>query len=105
MRFPERQRGRDQGDGVTEARRCGFVRRGLEVLRVEAVTSTDPHHRPERLDRSPAHAFTRDAWFLLWEAYCSSSQSSEAAAKLRVRDRAAPFPYGSFPPALPYVTA
>ena len=37
---------------------------GSEVLGAEAVMSEDPHHRPEKLDRSPAprfHTATRDA--------------------------------------------
>lgn len=66
-------------------------------------------HRPEKLDRSPAprfHAYTREAWFLLWEAYSwFAAAFRTAAAKLKAGDRAAPFPTGSFPPALPYVTA
>ena len=82
---------------------------GKEVLGAEAVLSMDPQHRPEKLDRSPAprfHAYTREAWFLLWDAYCSFVAGFRtAAAKLKAGDRAAPFPAGSFPPALPYVTA
>ena len=73
------------------------------------MISVDPQHRPEKLDRSPAprfHAYTREAWFLLWDAYCSFVAGFRtAAAKLKAGDRAAPFPAGSFPPALPYVTA
>ena len=82
---------------------------GREVLGAEAVTSVDPQHRPEKLDRSPAprfHAFTRESWFLLWEAYSLFVAAFRtAAAKLKAGDRAAPFPTGSFPPAFPYVTA
>ncbi|HEY9421651.1 MAG TPA: hypothetical protein VIW92_09565 [Thermoanaerobaculia bacterium] len=82
---------------------------GREILGAEAVTSVDHQHRPEKLDRSPAprfHAYTREAWFMLWEAYSFFVAAFRtAAAKLKAGDRAAPFPTGSFPPALPYVTA
>ena len=82
---------------------------GREVLGAEAVISMDPQYRPEKLDRSPAprfHAYTREAWFLLWEAYSLFVAAFRtAAAKLKAGDRATPFPTGSFPPALPYVTA
>ena len=82
---------------------------GQEVLGAEAVLQVDPQHRPEKLDRSPAprfHASTREAWFVLWEAYSLFVAAFRtAAAKLKAGDRAAPFPAGSFPPALPYVIA
>jgi hypothetical protein len=82
---------------------------GREVLGTEAVLSVDPQHRPEKLERSPAprfHADTREAWFLLWEAYSLFVAAFRTAAnKLKAGDRAVPFPTGSFPPALPYVTA
>jgi hypothetical protein len=82
---------------------------GTEVLGAEAVTLTDPQYRPKTLARSPAprfHAATREAWFLLWEAYSLFVAAFRtAAAKLRAGDRASPFPAGSFPPALPYVSA
>ena len=82
---------------------------GSEVLGAEAVMSKDPHHRPEKLDRSPAprfHTATRDAWRELREAYSAFVAAFRtAAAKLKAEDRASPFPIGSFPPALPFVTA
>ncbi|HEX6899081.1 MAG TPA: hypothetical protein VF789_05180 [Thermoanaerobaculia bacterium] len=82
---------------------------GTEVLGPEAVTSTDPQYRPKTLARSPAprfHAATREAWFRLWDAYSQFVAAFRtAAAKLKAGDRASPFPAGSFPPALPYVSA
>jgi len=83
---------------------------GQEVLGAEAVKAVAPQHRPKKLDRSPApprfHAYTREAWFMLWESYSwFVAAFRTAAAKLKSGDRAAPFPTGSFPPALPYVTA
>ena len=82
---------------------------GSEVRGAEAVMSKDPHHRPEKLDRSPAprfHTATRDAWRELREAYSAFVAAFRtAAAKFKAGDRASPFPIGSFPPALPFVTA
>ena len=82
---------------------------GREVLGAEAVKSVDPQHRPEKLECSPTsqfHTFTREAWFLLWDAYSLFVAAfCTAAAKLKTGDRAVPFPTGSFPPALPYVTS
>ena len=82
---------------------------GSEVLGAEAVMSKDPHHRPEKLDRSPAprfHVATREAWLELRDAYSwFLGAFRTAAAKLKARDRASPFPTGSFPPALPFVAA
>jgi hypothetical protein len=50
----------------------------------------------KKLDRSPApwlHAFTRETWFLLWEAYSLFVVAFRtAASKLKTGDRAAPFP-------------
>ncbi len=45
---------------------------GEPVLGAEAVVSRDPHHRPEKMDRSPAprfHTATEAAWRLLYDAY------------------------------------
>jgi hypothetical protein len=82
---------------------------GSEVLGAEAVMSNDPHHRPEKLDRSPAprfHTATPDAWRELREAYSHFLAAFRTAAdKLKAGDRASPFPIGSFPPALPFVAA
>ncbi|HSG39496.1 MAG TPA: hypothetical protein VLE27_07635 [Thermoanaerobaculia bacterium] len=82
---------------------------GSEVVGAEAVMSKDPHHRPEKLDRSPAprfHTATREAWRELREAYHHFLAAFRTAAdKLKAGDRASPFPVGSFPPALPFVAA
>ena len=82
---------------------------GDQVLGAEAVKSPDPHHRPEKMDRSPAprfHTATESAWRLLYEGYSEFLAAFRtAAAKLKAGNRAAPFPTGSFPPGLPFVTA
>ena len=82
---------------------------GETVLGAEAVVSRDPHHRPEKMDRSPAprfHTATESARRLLYDAYSEFLAAFRvAAAKLKAGDRASPFPRGSFPPGLPFVTA
>ena len=80
---------------------------GTQVLGVEAILSRDPQYRPENLARSPAplvHAATRAARKAFYEAYSwFVGAFRDAAEKLRRGDRAAPFPAGCFPPALPFV--
>ncbi len=77
---------------------------GTQVLGVEAILSRDPRHRPENLARSPAplvHAATRKAFYEAYSWFVGTFR--DAAEKLRRGDRAAPFPAGCFPPALPFV--
>jgi hypothetical protein len=87
----------------------GEEKTGDQVLGAEAVKSQDPHHRLEKMDRSPAprfHTATESAWRLLYEGYSEFLAAFRTAAeKLKAGDRAAPFPTGSFPPGLPFVTA
>jgi putative transposase len=72
-----------------------------------AILAQDPHRQPAKSKKSPAPAFhaasravrkeLREAYALFMAAY------RDAAEKLRVGDRTARFPAGSFPPALPFV--
>jgi hypothetical protein len=82
-------------------------RTGKPVLGVAAILAQDPHYRPAYLDRLPAplfHAATDSMWRTLYVAYAwFVLEFRSAAEKLRAGDRAAPFPPGSFPPALPFV--
>ena len=49
-------------------------------------------------------AASESMWRTLYEAYAwFVAAFRDAAEKLRAGDRAAPFPRGSFPPALPFV--
>ena len=77
------------------------------MLGVKAILSRDPLHRPSSLARSPAprvHAATKAARKAFYEIYAAFvSAFREASEKLRRGDRNAPFPTGSFPPALPFV--
>ena len=97
-------------DLIREIEREARVERratGTECLGAEAVMATDPHHRPEHLDRSPApqfHARRKEVWKAMWEAYAwVVAVYREAAERLRNGDRLARFPEGTFPPSLPFV--
>jgi len=77
------------------------------VVGVEAILAKDPQHRPAKLARSPApllHAFSKAARKAFYEAYSwFVAAFRNAAEALKAGDRNAPFPAGSFPPALPFV--
>jgi hypothetical protein len=81
--------------------------KGLPMLGVEAILAKDPLHRPAALARSPAplvHAATKAVRKAFYDAYAwFVAAFREAAEKPRQGDRNAPFPSGSFPPALPFV--
>ncbi|HEX4962680.1 MAG TPA: hypothetical protein VF173_17725 [Thermoanaerobaculia bacterium] len=77
------------------------------VIGVEAILAMDSQHRPAELARSPApllHTFSKAARVAFYEAYSwFVSAFRKAAEALKAGDRSAPFPAGSFPPALPFV--
>jgi hypothetical protein len=79
----------------------------LVPLGVERILKQRPHDRPRSSKRSSAprfHAVTREARRALRVAYRIFAAAFRRAAKrLRAGDRDAPFPLGSFPPALPFV--
>jgi putative transposase len=80
---------------------------GRPVLGVAAILTQDPQFRPAKLDRSPAprvHAATKAARRFFYEAYAAFVSAFRSATEaLRRGNRDAPFPRGSFPPALPFV--
>ena len=80
---------------------------GASVLGAQAVLSRDPQHRPASLASSSAprvHAATKAARKAFYEIYAAFvGVFREASERLRRGDRNAPFPAGSFPPALPFV--
>jgi REP element-mobilizing transposase RayT len=82
-------------------------RSGSRVLGVKAILAQDPQTRPSRLARSPAplvHAATKAARRMFYELYAEFVSAFRTAAEsLRRGNRDAPFPAGSFPPALPFV--
>jgi hypothetical protein len=76
---------------------------------VEAILRQDPHSLPNHTKKSPApavYAASKAAWQAFREAYSIFlAEFREAAEKLKAGDRVARFPLGSFPPALPFVSA
>ncbi len=80
---------------------------GIPVLGPAAILSQHPYSQPVRSKKSPAprfHAASREARRYLYRLYAEFvAQFREAAERLRAGDRNAPFPLGSFPPALPFV--
>ena len=93
--------------GIEERAATERKRTGRPVLGVKAILAEDPLHRPAHLDRSPAplfHVATQAMWQTLYDAYAwFVAAFRDASEKLRAGDRAARFPAGSFPPALPFV--
>ena len=75
---------------------------------MKEILERDPQHRPEKLSHSPAplvHAATemaRKEFFGMYSWFVAAFQ--DAAKRLRLGDRTACFPAGSFPPALPFVS-
>jgi hypothetical protein len=82
---------------------------GSTVLGAAAVCTQKPFDQPARPKKSPAplfHAFTRRVRRELYEAYhLFLAAFRDAADRLRAGDRTGRFPTGSFPPALPFVSA
>jgi len=82
---------------------------GARVLGVKAILALDPQTRPTSVARSPAplvHAATKAARTLFYEIYAKFVSAFRAAADaLRQGRRDVPFPVGSFPPRLPFVTS
>jgi REP element-mobilizing transposase RayT len=82
-------------------------RLGAHVLGVKAILAQDPQSRPTSIARSPAplvHAATKAARKMFYEIYAEFVSAFRAAAEILRQGRwDAPFPVGSFPPALPFV--
>ncbi len=94
-------------DEIEEAAAVERQRTGKPVLGVAAILAENPQHRPVFRDRSPCPLFltaSYSMWRTLYDAYAwFVLEFRSAAERLRSGDRAAPFPRGSFPPALPFV--
>ncbi len=78
-----------------------------QVAGADAVMEIDPHHRPEKLYRSPApdfHARRKKVRQAMRAAYAwVVAEHRKAAERLRASDRQTRFPEGTFPPRLPFV--
>jgi hypothetical protein len=89
--------------------RVARMERGLPVIGVGTVLRQHPHTQPNKTKKSPAPRFhsaskairdgLREAYGLFLAAF------RDAAELLKVGDRSARFPVGSFPPGLPFVRA
>ena len=81
-------------------------RTGGQVLGASAVRGQHPFDRPKKSKKSPAplfHAASKLIRRELYEMYAwFVGAFREASEKLRGGNRTAPFPAGSFPPALPF---
>jgi hypothetical protein len=100
----------DRGDGRRTVGWRGRCRRsGARVLGVKAILALDPQARPTSVARSPAplvHAATKAARTLFYEIYAEFVSAFRAAADALRQGRCdVPFPVGSFPPRLPFVTS
>ena len=106
---PERYRQRIEALVAEAEEEAALVRRrsGSRVLGVKAILAQDPHARPDRLTWSPAplvHAATKAARRMFYELYAEFVSAFRTASEaIRQGNRDAPFPAGSFPPALPFV--
>jgi hypothetical protein len=89
--------------------RVARMERGFPVLGVGTVLRQNPHTRPNKTKKSPAprfHAASKAIRNGLREAYGPFLAAfRDAAELLKVGDRSARFPVGSFPPGLPFVRA
>ena len=92
---------------IVEKAQAEREKTGMQPLGPAAIQAQHPHARPDRIKKSPAplfHAWSKKAYRELYEAYGHFVAAFRAAAeKLRMGDRTAVFPEGSFPPALPFV--
>jgi hypothetical protein len=83
-------------------------RTGRQVLGASAVRGQHPFDYPKKPKKSPAplfHAASKAARQELYDAYRWFVAAFRGAAeKLRAGNLTVPFPTGSFPPALPFVT-
>ncbi len=80
---------------------------GVKLLGPVAVLAQNPLRRPKKTKKSPApafHAATKAVRREIWSAYVLFVAAyRDAAEKLRAGVRNVALPFGSFPPALPFV--
>ena len=97
----QRRRAKDLIREIEREARAERHTEGLQPLGAEGVMTTDPHFRPQHLDRSPAppiHARRKHVRRAMWESYAwVVAKYLEASERLRVGDRRVSFPEGTFP--------
>ncbi len=83
-------------------------RTGKRSLGVERILKADPHHRPEKVEKSPKprfHALAPEVFELLWQTWSEVIAAfREASARLLSGEREVEFPEGTFPPHLPFIS-
>jgi hypothetical protein len=103
-----RQRALSMITNIEEKAAARRANTGNQVLGPSAIRGQHPHSRPAHSKRSPApfvHARSAAIRREIWTGYrWFVAAFRDAAEKLRGGNRAAPFPIGSFPPALPFVS-
>ena len=89
-------------EGEEERQRTGKRSSG-----VDKILKADPHHRPEKVEKSPKprfHALTPAVFELMWQAWSEVIAAfREASARLLSGEREVDFPEGTFPPHLPFI--
>ncbi len=82
-------------------------RTGKISLGAEKILKTDPHYRPENIEKSPKprfHALTPEVFELMRQAWAEVIAAfREASAQLLSGERNIEFPEGMFPPHLPFI--
>ncbi len=108
--LPEPERRRRVAELIVEIEEEGDLERrrtGKRSLGVEKILNTDPHYRPEKVEKSPKprfHALTPEVFELLWQAWSEVIVAfREASARLLSGEREFEFPEGTFPPHLPFI--
>jgi hypothetical protein len=94
-------------DAIVAAAELRRKESGKEPAGAAAMRSQNPLGQPARTKRSPAplvHAATRRMRQEIYALYAQFVAAfREAAEQLKMGDRSARFPEGSFPPGLPFV--
>jgi hypothetical protein len=81
-------------------------RTGAEPFGAAKILAQDPGTRPERVKRSPApllHAASKAMRQVFYGGFALFAAYRTAAEKLQRGDPNPGFPFGCFPPALPFV--
>jgi hypothetical protein len=106
---PEAYRNRvaKMAGGIEEEAAAARKGTRAEPFGAAKILAQHPHTRPERVKKSPApllHAASKAAHQVFYEGFALFAAAYRTAAEKLQRGNPAPgFPFGSFPPALPFV--
>jgi hypothetical protein len=102
-----RERVGKMGLEIEEEAAVARKRTGAEPFGATKILAQDPGTRPERVKKSPApllHAASKAVRQVFYEGFALFVAAYRTAAeKLQRGDSSPGFPFGSFPPALPFV--